>query len=41
MIYSINFMACAVLILATSIWAAVLYRNFSKTIEEEEFEENE
>jgi hypothetical protein len=40
MIYSINFMACAVLI-ATSIWAAFLYRNFSKTIEEEEVEENE
>jgi hypothetical protein len=31
----------AVLILATCIWIAVLYRNYVKKIEEEEMEENE
>jgi hypothetical protein len=30
-----------IIILATCIWIAVLYRNFSKKIEEEETEENE
>jgi hypothetical protein len=34
-------MAYAVLILATCIWIAVLYRDFNKKIEKEEVEENE
>jgi len=41
MVCNIHFMAYAVLILATSIWITVLYRDFSKKIEEEEIEENE
>lgn len=41
MVCNIHFMAYAVLILATSIWITVLYRKFSKKIEEEEIEENE
>ena len=40
MVYNIHFMAYVVLILA-SIWVTVLYRDFSKKIEEEEIEENE
>jgi len=41
MVYNIHFMAYVVLILATSIWVTVLYRDFNKKIEEEEIKENE
>ena len=34
-------MSYGLIILVTCIWAMVLYRNFSKKIEEEEIQENE